>query len=445
MIGVVVLAATAMAQKARKLPEGAYIKTAKIEILSGDQERYKTAVAMLDSLFLNYGPHAEGLYLMAQIMVDGIKVSSDPKTKGPYVAKLVSYRDSLKMCCESKTVKEKYKEGCSKFIPLLDSIVVLHWRQFYNDGVAQLNSAEEALKSLESEKDSTARDFDQKKINATLDTCMGNMMLGITLDSTDYRTYAALGSVYEYKKDFESSVKWLEKSVQLNSNPGDLLLKIAYNYSQQKKFCEAISPFRRYLVLFPTDTNTLFNLSVSFARCGMLDSLVPTYHRLLNVSPGHYDALTGLGNYYSQEARYAADSSQRYKTANNEPEAKKWDMVKNQYFDSARVYFKQAFEGKTSDLFAAQQYGIVAYVLGKYEESLTPFKKLTELEPKNADNWTSVGDIYLNLKKFELATGAYEKVVELDPSNRQIWQRLSDLYGEMGKKDKQAEAGKHLK
>lgn len=434
-----------MAQKARKLPEGAYIKTAKIEILSGNQERYKTAVAMLDSLFMYYGPHAEGLYLMGQIMVDGIKVSSDPKTKAPYVAKLVAYRDSLVMCCGNKDVKQKYKEGCDKFVPLLDSIVVLHWRQFYNDGVVQLNSAVETMKSLESEKDSTARDFYTKKLDATLDTCIENMMLALVLDSTDYLTYDALGSAYEYKKDFETSLKWQERAVLISKDPGNLLLRIAGTYCRMKKFCEAASPFRRYLQLHPSDTNALSDLAVCYANCGTIDSLVPTYHRLLGISPAHHDALKGLGSYYNQTARYAADSSQKYKGVSKEAEAKRWDLVKDQSFDSARVYFKRAFEGNPSDQFTAQQYGLVAYLLGKYEESLTPYKKLTELEPMNADLWTSVGDIYVYLKNFEQAAGAYEKVVQLDTGNRQIWQRLYDLYGETGKKDKQAEAGKHLK
>ena len=37
-------------------PESVYITTAKIEVLSGDLERYATAMAYLDTLFLHYRP-----------------------------------------------------------------------------------------------------------------------------------------------------------------------------------------------------------------------------------------------------------------------------------------------------------------------------------------------------------------------------------------------------
>jgi hypothetical protein len=59
-----------MARKGRKLPRKAYIQSAKIEILSGDTARMHTAVAMLDSLVMHYGPDPEAYYWMTKILVD---------------------------------------------------------------------------------------------------------------------------------------------------------------------------------------------------------------------------------------------------------------------------------------------------------------------------------------------------------------------------------------
>ena len=64
MVLAALLAGSVSAGKPRKLPASAYIKSAKIHILSGNTERYEQAVAMLDSLFMYYGPNAEGLYWM---------------------------------------------------------------------------------------------------------------------------------------------------------------------------------------------------------------------------------------------------------------------------------------------------------------------------------------------------------------------------------------------
>lgn len=55
------LAASVSAEQARKLPESAYIKSARIEMSNAEAKRdttfYISAQAMLDSLFLYYGPN----------------------------------------------------------------------------------------------------------------------------------------------------------------------------------------------------------------------------------------------------------------------------------------------------------------------------------------------------------------------------------------------------
>ena len=147
-MGLFLVGAVAQAKRPRKLPAGAYIKSAKIEIVSGDIERYPTAIALLDSLFLHYGPHAEGLDLMRKVMVDYVEKASSPEAKMPHVEGMIAYYDSLKMCCESKDIKSKYKKGCKEFLRTADSTNVDYWRRFYNDGIEQLNRIEETAKSL---------------------------------------------------------------------------------------------------------------------------------------------------------------------------------------------------------------------------------------------------------------------------------------------------------
>jgi len=71
-VALMVLAASLADAKGRKLPIGAYIKSAKISIISGDLDRYPEALAMLDSLAMHYGPHAEALYLTSQVEQEAV-------------------------------------------------------------------------------------------------------------------------------------------------------------------------------------------------------------------------------------------------------------------------------------------------------------------------------------------------------------------------------------
>ena len=88
----------------RKLPAKAYLTSAKIDVIEG---RPQEAIALLDSLFMNYGPVSEGLGLMGQIMVDFVSATPTAHAKAPYVEKMVAYFDSLRMCCGNEKIDKK--------------------------------------------------------------------------------------------------------------------------------------------------------------------------------------------------------------------------------------------------------------------------------------------------------------------------------------------------
>ncbi|MEW6050774.1 MAG: tetratricopeptide repeat protein [Candidatus Zixiibacteriota bacterium] len=440
LMSAVAVGSVAAPPKGRKLPESAYIKTAKIEFSYHTKERNANAVYMLDSLFMHYGPHSEGLYLMCLIQDDYAKTTADLKAKREPISKLVAYRDSLRIACASKEVKAKYKGDCDK-ASVIDSLIVLNWRNLYNDGVGQLNRIEEDLKAKESESDSTTIAFYQKKIDAQMDSCIDNMTLAVILDSTNYLPYVALGTVYEYKGDNESGVKWLTKAMVNAKERDKLASEVAYSYIRSGKYCEAAPYLRESMVNAPKDTTlvvTLYNLAACFNNCRQYDSAVAVYRELLAIAPANGDALVGMGRYYNQIGRTATDSVRAADEAKNTEAAKRWTDARNSAFDSSYVYFKRAFDASPKDVDAAGQYGLIAYIRNDFKEALAAFTRLTELEPQNAEHFTSVGDCYLNLKDWKNAAGAYEKVVALEPDNKQIWQRLADLYQQLGMKDKQA-------
>ncbi len=432
----------------RKLPVGAYLKSAKIEILSGEPERYKTAIAMLDSLFMNYGPHAEGLYLMSQIMVDGIEQTPGLKEKSPYVARMVAYIDSLEMCCANKEIKKGYKKDCKKFVTITDSLKIKYWRQFFNNGLRQLGDAEEMQKGLKMETDSAARVFMERDINGNLDSCIENMQLSIVAIADSSRPYLIIDKAYGMKGDFRSGIEWLQKGFDKSSDPATVLLSLAYDCIQLDDYCGAIPYYRQWIENPPENVSpvpNMVNLSICYNNCGLYDSALVIYYQILDIDPDNADIVSSVGRYFNTLARTAADSSSKYQQEGNDETASTWTEKRVEAFDSSRVYFRRAFELKPDDISNAGQYGLVCALLGDYKEATIGFSKLAELEPQRADNWTSLGDCRLSLKQFKEAVVAYEKVVELEPDNYRVWEHLKDLYVETGQKAKEAEAAKKLK
>ncbi len=438
------LVSSVQAKKVRKLPLDAYLKSAKIEIISGDPERYLTAVAMLDSLFLHYGPHAEALFLMSQIMVDGIETSPGPTAKMPHVERMVAYVDSLHMCCDNNDIKKKYRKDCKKHTQQADSILVKYWREFYNAGIEQLDEMQALSSELQGESDSSIMAYLQSGLEANFDSSRTNMQLAILIDPTDHRSYVGIATACERMQDYEGSIEWKRKSLEHSPDSSQLLLSIGYNYINMDKYCEAIPYLRSYVDISAADTTNMYNLTICYNNCGLYDSAMVFYRQILQLDPLNTDVLSAVGRYYNQKGRQAADSARLQEQDGNTAAAEDWLSRKDDAFDSSLTYFRSAFEANPDDPFVADMYALISALKGDFEEAVIGYTRMTVLRPDDPDNWVYLGDIQVSLRKFNESIAAYEKAAELQPSDSNVWQQLVDLYHEVGSSAKEAEAQKRL-
>ena len=448
---VIVVAGSAMAgQKGRKLTADAYIKTAKIEITYGDTVRYQYAMVMLDSLIMYYGPYAEAYFWMTKIMVDFHEKNPDFKKKRHYVERMAAYADSLHMTCADPKAKPNNKKGCDKFIKDVDSTKVFFWRTFYNMGIEQLKRIDEQLENLKTETDSTARTEAENIIAANADSCIDVFGLTTIIDPADPRGYVGIASVYEKQKNVDKSNEWLSKGLERTPDSGKLQLiqNLAYNYTNAGKYCEAIPYFRQIVDLIPKDTSatsTMFNLSICYNACKEYDSSVAVYRRILAIQPTHVDALTGIGRYFNEMARWANDSAQLYDSLKNADAAKKWQDSRRARFDSSRVYLGKVFELTPDNASAADEYGLICYLVQDFADAILAYQRVTKLDASNVGAWTSLGDCLVYQKKFKDAIAAYEKVIELEPKSRQVLEQLKMLYTNEGQTAKASEIDARLK
>jgi tetratricopeptide (TPR) repeat protein len=189
----------------------------------------------------------------------------------------------------------------------------------------------------------------------------------------------------------------------------------------------------------------MFNLAAVYNRCGKYDSAVVVYEKMYALDSTNVDALTGIGKYFNQMALEYMDSMKTANKADDTAAARGFTKQRDMAFDSAKVYFRQAFDAAPDDQFVAEELGVVCYVTEDYDCAIPAFKKLTELQPDNADNWTSLGDSYLKTRQWDKAARAYEKVVEIEPNNKPIWESLEALYKELGETENIKKAQAKLK
>ena len=427
---------------ARKLPIGAYITSAKIHVI---EDRPADAVAMLDSLFMFYGPHSQALGLMGQIMVDFVESKTTADEKSPYVTKMIAYFDTLKICCDNKDIKKKYRKNCSKLLEEADSTKVKYWREFYNRGIEQLNSVEEMSSEQKNTSDPDMLEFYTTSIAAKSDSSISNMKLAIQLDSTDHRPYVAVGSLFEKLDKFEDAIIWLDRAMAQTEDSSSLLLSIAYDYINLNEYCKAAPFFSKFLIANPTDLSNASNLTICYIRCDMMDSARSVFEKMLAVDSANPDALVGLGDFYRQEAGLTLKKASEI-SGDNPDQAIEIREQANELFDKSAAYYEKLITINPDSIRGHEEYALINFIRGRYDIAAKIYEKLSGMEPDNIEHWISLGDCRLTLQKFKEAIIAYEKVVEIDSEKRLIWERLSDLYAETrASAAKKAEAEKNLK
>ncbi len=444
--------------RTRKLPISTYIKSAKIEILSGDEERIPGAVALLDSLFMHYGPHAEGLYWMTQIQVDYIERKANLDEKKPYVEKMVIYSDSLRMCCGNEDIKKKYRKKCDKYVSEIDSTRVLYWRTYYNAAVEQITEVEEITETLKEVTTDEDKEYYETRRAALIDSTKDRMYLAILIDSSDARTYIGLGSAYEKSEDYPTAIEWLERGLAKAKDRAPIAIRIAYDYIQMGEFCKTIPYFREYIdanladeaVMSDADNrgvviSTMHNLAICYNNCQNYGGAFGVFEEVMALDPDDVEAVTGSGRYFTHLGSLAVDSANFYNDKGDDAKQAEWQNVRMERFERARGFLKHAFELQPDNIDAAEEYAIVASVLQNNEEAAVAFARACELDPTRADNWRSLGDRYLKLEKWPECAAAYEKVVELQPDKIEVWKSLKALYVELGNKDARINAEAKIK
>lgn len=445
-------AASVMAgPKARKLTADAYIKTAKIEIGYVDTTRYAYATVMLDSLFLYYGPYAEGYYWIAKMQIDVNEKNGDLKKKHPYITRAMAYLDSLHMVCADKNAKPNNKKGCDKFVQELDSIKVFYWRTYYNNGVDQLKRITEQTDNLKTETDSSIRLESYKIITQNTDSCLDNMNLAIAIDPGDSRAYIGIANAYEKQDSIARSTEWLMKGLEHAKVPEErlpLVQQLAVSTGSAGNYCDAAKYFGQWVELIAKDSTaveTMSNLAICLNGCGMYDSALTVQREILRLSPGNASALTGIGKYYSEIANWASDSSKAHEDSKDSVGAKKWLNIRANRLDSAKASFKQVFDMYPDSMTVAEHYGLICASRGDYANAVMAFERITRLDPTNADAFASLGDCYFYMKRFKDAIAPYEKVVEAQPNNKAVLQQLKYLYHEQSMTAKEAAVDARLK
>ena len=120
-------------QKA-KLPQSAYLKSAKIALLDREP-RLEEAIMLLDSMIFYYGAAPEAYFFRGNIYAKYATKATDLKKKIEQFTIMSANYDSAFASCDNPDVKKDLKKECKELTDLVDSMRVIYWAEGYNEGV----------------------------------------------------------------------------------------------------------------------------------------------------------------------------------------------------------------------------------------------------------------------------------------------------------------------
>jgi tetratricopeptide (TPR) repeat protein len=429
-----------------KLPQSAYLKSAKIALADTKSPRLDEAMMLLDSAVFYYGAIPEALFLRGNIYAEMAAKNPNLQKKIEFFKLMSDNYDSLTAACNNPEIKKDLKKDCRRMSDLCDSVRVKYWSEYYNEGVKGIEKIDKELSpKVKDAADQASADAAGQELNNFADSAKYFFMVASTVDNKDYRAYEGVGLIYDRLKNLDSSLVWLVKSMEhAQDTTSHLILNIAYAYIQKNEYQKAIEYFGKYLKLVPNDANNIFNVAICYSNLQEFDSSLH-YDKLTmavdSTIPGPY---IDAGQNYLLRSQKVSDSIKFYAQQNKTEEAKHFTKMRDAILDTSASYFEVASRLDPSNVMVLEQYAVAKLVAGHYAEAGEIYKKLTEVEPDRGNNWLSLGDIYVQQQKLKEAVPAYEKATELNPGDGEVWKVLKDLYHNLNMPEKEKIADEKL-
>lgn len=432
-------------QQRAKLPQSAYLKSAKIA-LNDREPRLEEAMMMLDSMIFYYGAAPEAYFFRGSIYAEYAAKATDLKKKIEQFTIMSANYDSVLASCSNPDVKKDLKKDCKRLTDLLDSVRVKYWAENYNEGVKNIERLDkEYAPKVKEATDSAGILAAKEEMKIVADSGKHFFMIAAAVDPKDYRAYEGVGLVYDRMKDLDSSIIWFQKAFEHSPDTtSHIVQNIAYAHIQKNDYKQAIEYFKKYLKFAPTDGNTLFNIAICYSNMQENDSAFKYDLMAMAADSTIAGAYIDAGQYFLIKSQKYSDSIKSFTQQDKGQEAKRCTENRDNLLDSSSAFFAVAARLEPDNVMIMEQYGVAKLVAGHYTEASEIFKKLTELEPFRKDNWVSLGDIYVQEQKFAEAILPYEKAVEIDPGDSEIWKVLRDIYQNLSMPDKAKKAEEKL-
>jgi tetratricopeptide (TPR) repeat protein len=269
-----------------------------------------------------------------------------------------------------------------------------YWSIAFNDGIANINSAQTLYPEIQKEPASDAEKTQKADAETKYRKAITRLTQAACLKPGDPRTLRNLGATYASMGDFESATKWFQEGLRYSPKDSDLVISMravgvnrANDLLKAKKWDEAIAAFAELAKTSPQDA--------------------PIHAGLADSHFGKAQVLQGD----ARKPEFKAAGDEYAKAAQIRPDATDYP------FNSALAYQNA----------------------GEYAMAEPEWRAAVKANPKDVDALASLASTLAELKKFEEAIKTLHQALLEDSKNQNLHRQLGAVYTKAGNNAKGTE------
>jgi tetratricopeptide (TPR) repeat protein len=261
--------------------------------------------------------------------------------------------------------------------------------------------------------------------------------------------YQQLGMLYRDVQNYQAAIYTFQELGHLGDEEDHRArLLIMDTYRLAKDMPKALQAGREAMAKYPNDAAIRSSQALLLGENQQTDDAVKLLETDLKGTGSDRDTYLSLSQVYERGRRYAdaeqaARKAESFSSAPQENETA-WLLLgavyeRQKQFEKAETEFKKVLEVNPKNAQVLNYYGYMLADRGvRLDEAQDLIERAVDQEPFNGAYLDSLGWVYYKQNKLEEAEGTLRKAIEHEPHDPTIREHLGDVYAKQGRMDQAA-------
>ena len=247
----------------------------------------------------------------------------------------------------------------------------------------------------------------------------------------DWRINLIAAYLYNDIEDFQSSEKYIQKTLKVADRIPQIYLQISSLYFQNEEYQKVTELLESVEEEFESVFSIYFYLGIAYSNLENYLSAIECFEQAWEIDNSMLDARAQIGMIYDRLKKYDSSDAEYEYVLELDPLN---PVVNNNYayslavrdedLEEALEMIKIAVTAESENSSYLDTYAWVLYKLEKYDEALVYILKAIDYGDESADLYLHLGYIYSKLGKKDLSIRTWQKGAELFPENQELKEPL---------------------